>query len=84
MCLDLVPISAPVLLFLFLHDVARCGQIGDDAISASLRNAEGGGDVAQTDPGVVGDAQEDPSMICEKVPSLHSQNHSLNLHETIC
>jgi hypothetical protein len=48
--------------------LAGFGQGRDDAVCAARGDAKRGGDVASAHPGVVGDAQQGPSMVGEEAP----------------
>ena len=48
--------------------LAGVGQVRDDAVGAALGDPQRGGDVAWAHPGVVGDAQQGPSMVGEEAP----------------
>jgi hypothetical protein len=63
--LKLVAASAPIS---FLDDVARFGEVGDDSKGASFRDTERGTDVPKPDPGIVGDAKQDSSVIGQEAP----------------
>jgi hypothetical protein len=52
-------------------DVAVLDQLGDDPMGASLRHPHGLGDITQADAGVVRDAQQDLSMVCEELVLGH-------------
>jgi hypothetical protein len=66
--LDLVAVAATVFP---LDHVACLGQVGDDAVRATLGDAQDGRDVAQSRARVVGDAQQDPGMVGEEAPVRH-------------
>ena len=53
------------------NDVAVLDQLGDDPMSASLRHPYGLGDVAQTNAGVVRDAQQDLRVVREELVLGH-------------
>ena len=55
MSLDVIAV-APALFV--LHDVSRRGQVGDDIEGAALGDAQRCGDVAQANPGFLGDADQ--------------------------
>ena len=55
--LDPVAVAAAVFL---LDDVPGCGQVGDDAVGATVGDAHAGRDVKQPHARVVGDAQQTP------------------------
>jgi hypothetical protein len=63
--LKLVAASAPIS---FLDHVARFGEVSDDSKGASFRDTERGADVSQPDPGIVGDAKQDSSVIGQEAP----------------
>jgi hypothetical protein len=63
--LKLVAASPPIS---FLDDVARFGEVSDDSKGASFRDTERGTDVPQPDPGIVGDAKQDSSVIGQEAP----------------
>src|SRR5579864_7500989 len=68
--LDLVAVAAAVLL---LDHVAGLGQLGDDAISAALGDAQPGRDVTQPRTGVVCDAHQHPGVAGQETPVRHDQ-----------
>ena len=68
--LDPVAVAAAVSL---LHHVAGLGEVGDDAMSGALGDAQAGGDVAQPDPWVVGDAQQHPGVVGQETPFRHAR-----------
>jgi hypothetical protein len=63
--LKLVAASATIS---FLDDVARFGEVSDDSKGASFRDTERGTDVPQPDPGIVGDAEQDSSVVGQEAP----------------
>jgi hypothetical protein len=65
--LHFVPVPASVLL---LQDVSGFREVGDDPVGRPFRDLQVGGDVAQTDAGVMGDAQQHPAVIRQESPSL--------------
>ena len=81
MGLDLVAVATAVLL---LHHVAACGEVGDDAVGAALRDVQCRGDVAQAAPGIVGDAHEDPSMVGKEASFRHGVHPSSLFPEIYC
>jgi hypothetical protein len=48
------------------NDVAVLDQLGDDPMGGSLRHPDGLGDITQANAGVVCDAQQDLSVVCEE------------------
>ena len=64
--LDLVAVAAAVFV---LDDVPGVGQVGDDAVRAAFGDSQAGGDVPQPGAGVLGDAEQDPGVIGQEVPS---------------
>jgi hypothetical protein len=66
--LDLVTVAAAVFV---LDDVACRGQVGDDAVDTALGDAQPGGDVAQPQPRVAGDAQQHPGVVGQETPGRH-------------
>jgi hypothetical protein len=62
--------------FLLLHHVAGIGQVGDDGEGAPLGDPDALGDVAEAQPRVVGDADQDASVIGEKAPALRTPDSS--------
>src|SRR5205085_11007366 len=73
--LDLVAVTPALLL---LDDVAGLGEVGDDAVGAALGDPDPLGDVAQPDAGVMGDADQHPSVVGEEVPTLHAPDSTLS------
>jgi len=53
------------------NDVAVLDQLGDDPMGASFRHPHGLGDIAQTNTGVVRDAEQDLRVIREELVSGH-------------
>jgi hypothetical protein len=77
--LDPVAVAAAVFL---LDDVPGCGQVGDDAVGATVGDAHAGRDVKQSHARV-GDAQQNPGRGWSETPALHAsqgivQNFSRN------
>lgn len=68
MDLDLVPIAIAVLVF---HQIAGLDEVRDNAEGAAFRDVERGRDFSQTHAGVVGDADQDPTMFGEEAPVRH-------------
>jgi len=66
--LNLVAVTAAVLV---LDHVPGRGQVRDDAVRTALGNTHGGGDIAQSGARILGDAQQDPSVIGQEAPALH-------------
>jgi hypothetical protein len=81
MCLDLVAVATAVFL---LDDVARRGQVGDDAVGAALGDSQAGRDVAQPHARIAGDAEQHPGMVCQETPGLHPKNLSYIFLEMHC
>jgi hypothetical protein len=63
--LKLVAVAASVS---FLDDVARFGEVRDDALGASFGDTKRGSDVPQPHPGIVGDAQQDLGVARQEGP----------------
>jgi hypothetical protein len=63
--LDLVVVSSPPSL---ARHIALIDEIGKDLVGAALRDADGAGNVAQADSGVISDAQQDVGVVREEVP----------------
>jgi hypothetical protein len=62
---DLVAISpAPSLA----QHVARVDEVGQDLVGGALGDADGGGDVAQPNARVMGDARKDVGVVRQEVP----------------
>jgi hypothetical protein len=57
-----VPTAVPVLYY-----VARLGEVGDDGVRAAFGDVERSGDVAQTHPGVAGDAEKGRAWLVKKL-----------------
>ena len=82
MGLDLVAVAAAVLV---LDHVTGGGEVGDDAVGAALGDAHSGGDVAQSGPRIMGDADEDPGVVGQEAPIGHrTPNYSSRLLEVAC
>ena len=67
--LDAVAIAAAVFV---LDDIPGRGRVGDNAVDAALGDAQAGRDVAQPGARVEGDAQQDPGMVGQETPALHT------------
>jgi len=78
--LHLVSIPPTVLA---LHYVAGVGQIGDDPVRRSLGDVQFRRDVAQSDVGVMGDAQQHSTMVRQE-PPLPRHDDSRTFMETDC
>jgi hypothetical protein len=63
--LDLVVVSSPPSL---ARHIALIDEIGKDLVGAALRDADGAGNVAQPDSGVISDAQQDVGVVRQEVP----------------
>ena len=70
MVLDRVAVSPPVAL---LQHVAGLGEIGDDRKRAAFRDSEGLGHVAQAQPGIARDAEQNARVIGEETPLRHQK-----------
>ena len=66
--LDLVPVPTPVAL---LDHLAGLREVGDHGERGPLGDAEGRRDVAEANPGIARDAQQDPGVIGEEGPLGH-------------
>jgi hypothetical protein len=66
--LHLIAIAATLPL---LDDVTGFGQIGDDGVGVSLRDAKIGRNVAQAYFRIVGDTQQSPTVVGEEAPIGH-------------
>ena len=66
---DLVTVSAALSL---AQHVALFDEFGDDPVRRALGDPYRGGDVAQANPRVMGDACEDVSVVGQKVPAASS------------
>jgi hypothetical protein len=53
-------------------EVTAAGEIVDDAVGATIGDADLGRDVAEADVGFVGDGQHDPGVVGEEAPSSHA------------
>jgi len=62
---DLVAIAPPVPLS---QHVPVLDQVVEDLVSAALRDADRGSDVAKADPRIVSDTEQDVGMVGQKVP----------------
>ena len=69
MRLDLIPV--PPALF-GLDQVARLSEVGHDPMGSALGDAQAGRNVAQAHVGVVGDAQQRPSVVGQEIPGSHN------------
>lgn len=76
--LDLIGVPPTVPL---LDDITADDKIVDDPAGAAFGDAERACDVAETSPGVVGDADQCPRMVGEEAPLLHRNENSINLLE---
>ena len=65
MGLNLVSVAAAVL---DLGDVTGLSQVGDDAVGATLGDAQARGNIAKPRCRVIGDAQQDASMVAQETP----------------
>ena len=66
--IDLVDVSPATSL---ANDVAVLDQLRDDAMCASLRDPHGLSDITQANPGVVGNAEHDLSVVGEELVPGH-------------
>ena len=58
-----VPPSVPVA-----GEVAGLAEVADDSLGGAFGDARAGGDVAQSDVFLFGDAEQHPRMVCEEAP----------------
>ncbi len=70
MALNLIAVATTFPKF---DDVTGVGQVGDDRVGVPLSDAEFGRDLAKANLGVLGDAEERPSVVGEKAPMSHSE-----------
>lgn len=68
MALHLIAIAAT---FSLLEDVTGVGQIVDDGVGVPFGDAEIGRDVAQTYFRIVGDREQNSTVVGEKAPVTH-------------
>jgi hypothetical protein len=68
--LDLVAIPPAVL---GLDQVAGGGEVGHDPVSSALGDAQAGRNVANAHVGVVGNAEQCPSVVGQEIPSSHNK-----------
>src|SRR5438876_12078870 len=66
--LDLVAVAAAVLV---LCDVARCGQIGHDAVRAAFGDGRPGRNVTQPQARVACEEQQHPAVTAQEAPAAH-------------
>lgn len=59
--------------------VALVDQLGEDLVGTALRDPDSSGDIAQPDAGVMGDAEEDVSVVGEEVPAARRPRRRLQL-----
>jgi hypothetical protein len=71
-----IAVTAPVLL---LQYVATINQIADKGIGAALCEAKVGGDITQSYFWVLGDAQEDSTVVAEERPPGHGNTLTKSL-----
>jgi hypothetical protein len=64
--LDLVAVPAAMSL---AEHIALVDQLGEDLVSAPLRDADSSGYVAKADPRVMSDAEKDVGVVGEEVPA---------------
>jgi hypothetical protein len=64
--LDLVAVPAAMSL---AEHIALVDQLGEDLVGTALGDPDGSGDIAQSDAGVMGDAEEDMGVVGEEVPA---------------
>ena len=77
--LNPVAIATAVLV---LQDVASGGEVGDNARSVSLGDAQDSSDVANSHAWIVCDADKDTGVVGEETPFSHEA--SLTIQENIC
>ena len=53
-------------------DVARVGELGDDAVCGSFGDPDALADVAQADAGLIGYAHQDLSVVGQECPAWYS------------
>jgi hypothetical protein len=63
---DLVAVSSTLS---FPQDIALFDQLGEDPVGRALGDAYRSGDVAQPDARIMGHAQENVGVVCQKVPA---------------
>jgi hypothetical protein len=51
--------------------IALVDQLGKDLVGTPLGDADGSGDVAQADPGVLSDAEQDVGVVGQEVPAAY-------------
>ena len=76
-----VTVPSPVL---FLYHVTGVGEIGHDPVGSALGDAEGGRQVPETGPRIVGDEQHRPRVVCQKAPLGHISTNIPPTPETHC
>jgi hypothetical protein len=74
--LDLVAVSAPMSL---AQHVALLDQLGEDLVGAALRDADGSGDVAQADAGVMGMQSRTWALLVRKSQRLATASNGIPL-----
>ncbi len=70
MALNLIAVATT---FSPLDDVTGVGQVRDDRVGVPLGDAEFGRDLAEANLGVLGDAEQGPSVVGEKAPMNHAE-----------
>jgi len=78
---DLVPVPASLLGF---DDVARFGQVADDAVRRPLGDPEVRSHVAQPSARIPSDAQQSTSMVAQEGPTQHIFDCSISILEMYC
>jgi hypothetical protein len=61
-------VAVPTALSL-AQDVASFDQLGEDAVGGAFGDPDRGGDVAQADSRVIGDAGKDVGVVGQEVPA---------------
>jgi len=77
--LDLIAVSPA---FALLEQVARLGEIGDDAEGSALRDLESGCDIAKPRIGMSCDEQDRSCVVGEEAPICHGTSKST--YERVC
>jgi hypothetical protein len=77
--LDLIPVSPAVAL---LEQVARLGEISDDAKGRALGHLESGCDITKPRVGMSCDEQNGSCVVGEEAPVCHRTSKSTN--ERVC
>ena len=70
---ELIAVAPSIAL---TSEIAVCDEFGDDALSGTFGNAHCYCDIAQSYPGIFGNAQQNVRVISQKSPVGHFLDHS--------